>query len=214
MKVSGMIYMHRISDRRVGGIARENFRLFEKICGPNAMKNVLIVTTMWEDVELGIGEAREQELASKSVFFQTASQQGAKMERLYNNPESAKHVASMFLDNFYRRLQMQRELVDENKEVPETQAGLTLWDILRQQEERHKREMETLRQELQRETDRAEVNRLKSELKKTKEELRRVKKEEEKLQNGAGGIMRFLRAGYRIEYRVLLCWKVYRIMEP
>ena len=214
VKVSGVIYMHRISDRRVGGIARENFRLFEKICGEGAMKNVVIVTTMWEDVEENVGKAREQELATKSLFFQTAIQQGANMDRLQNNSESAKRVVSRFLPNPYRRLQMQRELVDENKQVPETEAGGILSDILRQQEERHQREMEKLREELQRESDRAEMSRLREELRRTRENLRRVKKDEEKLQAGAGGIRRFLRAGYRVEYRVLFCWKVYRILEP
>ncbi|KZT74202.1 P-loop containing nucleoside triphosphate hydrolase protein [Daedalea quercina L-15889] len=214
LKVSGVIYMHRISDRRVGGIARENFRLFEKICGEGAMKNVLIVTTMWEDVDERIGQAREQELATKSLFFQTAMKQGASMDRLQNNPDSAKWVVSRFLPNPYRRLQMQRELVDENKQVPETEAGGILSDILKQQQERHQREMNKLREELQRESDRAEMSRIREELRRTKEELRRVKRDEEKLQGGAGGILRFLRAGYRVEYRVLLCWKVYRILEP
>ncbi|KAH9931006.1 P-loop containing nucleoside triphosphate hydrolase protein, partial [Fomitopsis serialis] len=126
MLLSGVIYMHRISDRRVGGIAVENFRLFGKICGPSAMKNVLIVTSMWEDVPEEVGSAREQELASKPIFYQPAIEAGAQMIRHYNHAESARIAVSILLGNSAQMLQMQYELVEQKKQVPETAAGVDL----------------------------------------------------------------------------------------
>ncbi|KAH9829191.1 P-loop containing nucleoside triphosphate hydrolase protein [Rhodofomes roseus] len=210
--LSGVIYMHRISDRRVGGIARENFRLFRKICGPDAMKNVYIVTTMWDEVTEAVGQAREQELATKPIFFQPAIEHGARMLRHQNNAESARSIVASLIDaQSARKLQMQHELVDEEKGVPETAAGRDLSTLLREQEERHQRELQQLRDEM-RDAERVEIVRLREELKKTKDELRRIRRDEEKLQGG-NGVLRFLRAGYRVEFRVLLCWKVYRIIE-
>ncbi|KAH9925223.1 P-loop containing nucleoside triphosphate hydrolase protein [Fomitopsis serialis] len=211
IKLTGVIYMHRISDRRVGGIARKNFRLFGKICGPEAMKNVFIVTTMWEDVSEEVGQAREQELVSKPIFFQPAVAEGAKLVRHQKTAESAQSIVCSLINNAARGLQMQRELVEERRQVPETAAGCDLLAILVEQEERHQREMLNLREEIK-SAGKMEIVRLKEELKKVKEELRRVKGEEDKLRGG-NGLFRFLRVGWRIEYRVLLCWKVHHILE-
>lgn len=208
--LSGVIYMHRISDRRVGGIARENFRLFGKICGPKAMKNVLIVTSMWEEVSEEIGSAREQELASKAIFYQPAIEAGAKMIRHYNYAESARMVVSTLLANLAQKLQMQCELVEQKKQVPETAAGVDLLQLLREQEERYQRQLQDLVDEM-RDANRAEVMKLREELKKTREELRRTKKEAEKME--VGSVRRLLQAGFRVEFRTLFCLKVYRVLE-
>ncbi|KAH9931008.1 P-loop containing nucleoside triphosphate hydrolase protein, partial [Fomitopsis serialis] len=212
IKLTGVIYMHRISDRRVGGIARENFRLFRKICGPEAMKNVFIVTTMWEDVSEEVGQAREQELVSKPIFFQPVIAQGARIVRHQKTAQSAQSIVSSLIVNAARSLQMQRELVEERKQVPETAAGCDLKSILVEQEERHQREMRELKEEIK-DAEKAEIARLKAELNRVKDDLRRVKREEEKLRGG-NGLFRFLRVGYRVEYRVLFCWKVYHILGP
>ena len=212
--LTGLIYLHRISDRRVGGIARENFRLFRKICGASAMKNVFIVTTMWDDptVTEQIGRAREQELQAKEIFYQPAIREGARMVRHQNGAESAKAIVSSLLDGrLAEELQMQYELVEERKTVPDTAAGLDLFELFRGQEARHQEEIRRLRHDMMN-AGQEEIARLRDEVKRTKDELKRVKKEEEKLRGG-NGFLRFLRAGYRVEVRVLLCLNVYRTLE-
>lgn len=211
MKLAGVIYVHRISDRRVGGIARENFRLFRSICGTDAMRNVFIVTTMWEDVAEGVGAAREHELTTKPIFFQPAVEEGAQMLRHWNNAESAESIVRSLIEHSARTLQMQRELVDEGRPMPDTSAGRDLSAFLQEQEKRHQEELQKLKEDLKSARDR-EIKELKGELEKKKKELQKVRKEEEKLQP-RDGIRYYLKAGYRVEVRVLLCWKVYRIME-
>ena len=71
--------MHRISDFRVGGIARRNFSMFRNLCGDENLKNVVIVTNMWGEVDLPRGEAREQELRTDPQLFQPVMVQGAQM---------------------------------------------------------------------------------------------------------------------------------------
>ncbi|PCH42102.1 nucleoside triphosphate hydrolase protein, partial [Wolfiporia cocos MD-104 SS10] len=140
-KLTGVIYMHRISDVRVGGIARENFRLFKKICGRGAMKNVVIVTTMWDEVPEEVGARREQELASKSLFFKDALDDGAKMHRHCGQITTAQTSMSPFLRFLPETLQLQRELVDEMRVLPETTAGDELQRSLDEQADAHRRQM-------------------------------------------------------------------------
>ena len=60
--LSGVIYLHRITDRKLCGSSRKNLNVFRQLCGDEALTNVAIVTNMWENVEPATGVAREKEL--------------------------------------------------------------------------------------------------------------------------------------------------------
>ncbi|OBZ66326.1 hypothetical protein A0H81_13775 [Grifola frondosa] len=147
-KLTGIIYMHRISDFRMSGIARENFRLFRKTCGDDAMKNVVIVTNMWGEVKPERGEERERELMTKSIFFKDSLDHGARMHRHYNTIESAHTIIRLLIGNVPETLQMQRELVDEHKAIAETEAGVELRNELKRQEQRHRQELGEVQDEI------------------------------------------------------------------
>lgn len=189
-KLAGVIYMHRISDFRMGGIARENFRLFRKICGDDAMKNVLIVTTMWEDVTPETGASREQELATKSIFFKDAVDHGARMIRHYDTTESAKDVIELLLPNQPEVLLMQHELVYEHKRIPTTAAGIELRSEFKRQEEKREQKMIELRREMDDIRTRKEasyereIQELKTQCTDLQEQVRRIQDEMKKLAAG------------------------------
>jgi len=61
-KLNGIVYLHRITDSKIQGSATKNIRMFKKLVGNEAMKNILLVTTMWEKEELSVAEKREEEL--------------------------------------------------------------------------------------------------------------------------------------------------------
>ncbi|KZT01619.1 uncharacterized protein LAESUDRAFT_731032 [Laetiporus sulphureus 93-53] len=148
IKLTGLLYMHRISDVRVGGTARHSFRVFTKICGADALKNVTIVTTMWEDVKEDVGEGRERELAEKPIFFKDAIDGGAEMMRYYNNIGSAQRLMEAVLKRSPVELQIQRELVIEGKTLPQTAAGVELQTELERQVHDRLTEVEELRRHL------------------------------------------------------------------
>ena len=81
--------MHRISDTRVGGTAKRNLRIFQKLCGRDSFKNVVIVTTMWDKVTPEEGEQREQELQRSDSLFKPLMDEGATMVRHEGTRESA-----------------------------------------------------------------------------------------------------------------------------
>ncbi|KAG8800222.1 Translocase of chloroplast, partial [Serendipita sp. 400] len=63
-----ILYLHRISDIRMTGSLLKNLKIFVNLCGIQSMPNVVIVTTMWSNVDAQQGETREQELKNKMWF--------------------------------------------------------------------------------------------------------------------------------------------------
>ncbi|KAJ6513038.1 P-loop containing nucleoside triphosphate hydrolase protein, partial [Mycena sanguinolenta] len=148
-KLAGVIYMHRISDVRMGGISTHNFKMFRQLCGENTLRNVVIVTSMWSQVTPDVGEARELELASDERFLRPVMEKGARMLRSYNDVPSAQAIIRYLIGNQPRALRIQRELVDQGKDIGQTAAGEELNRELNAQIQRHKAEMAKLQQELQ-----------------------------------------------------------------
>ena len=89
-RLSGIIYLHSISDKRFTGVAGRNFNIFRKLCGDAALANVVLVTNMWGEVSPEVGEARESELSGN--FFKPVLDLGAQMVRHHNTVHSAHDV--------------------------------------------------------------------------------------------------------------------------
>ncbi|KAM6490517.1 P-loop containing nucleoside triphosphate hydrolase protein [Amanita muscaria] len=147
-RLSGVIYFHRISDFRVGGISRRNFKMFRQLCGDDNLKNVLIVTNMWGEVDPQIGLARENELSSTDIFFKPALERGAQFLRHDNTIESAYDIIRQVMKNHPITFQIQEELVDQKKDISETAAGIELNKELHEQAERHHKEIVELQKEM------------------------------------------------------------------
>jgi hypothetical protein len=81
IKLSGIIYLHRISDIRMQGSAKRNLLMFKKLCGDNALKSVILGTTMWDRVSELEGVAREKELISTPDFWGWMVSQGSRVFR-------------------------------------------------------------------------------------------------------------------------------------
>ncbi|KAJ3525844.1 hypothetical protein NMY22_g10407 [Coprinellus aureogranulatus] len=146
-KLAGVIYIHRISDFRVGGTSSRNFSMFRKLCGDSTLKNVVVMTNMWGEVSKELGEARERELASEDEFFKPVLDNDARMVRHDGTLASAQALIRHFLSNIPEALQIQREIVEEKKDILETAAGEALNKDLIEQRKRHEREMADLEQE-------------------------------------------------------------------
>jgi hypothetical protein len=146
--LAGVIYIHRISDNRMGGISTRNFRMFRKLCGDDTLKNVILMTNMWGEVSEEVGATREAQLSQDDMFFKPALQNGAKLLRHYNTPESAKNILKCIISNHPEALRIQRELVEEKKAISETGAGEILNEELRNLAEKHKEDMKTLEEDM------------------------------------------------------------------
>ena len=48
IKLSGLIYLHRITDERIGHSAKRNLTMMQNLVGDTNLKNVILVSTRWE----------------------------------------------------------------------------------------------------------------------------------------------------------------------
>ncbi|KAF7374719.1 hypothetical protein MSAN_00357200 [Mycena sanguinolenta] len=187
-KLAGVIYMHRISDVRMGGISTRNFKMFRQLCGENTLRNVVIVTNMWSQVAPDVGKAREAELASDERIFRPVLEKGAQMVRNDNDVPSAQAIIWYLIGNQPTALKIQRELVDQGKDIGQTAAGEELNRELNAQIQKHKAEMTKLLQELRgaysqaiRAKDKETKNELEIETRKLQAEMTRVQNDSKKL---------------------------------
>jgi hypothetical protein len=179
-KLAGIIYMHRICDDRFTGISVRNFKMFRKLCGESTLKNVVIVTNMWGRVENDVGEAREKELAE--VYFRIALEKGAQLARHHNTTHSAQEIIRRIMKNDPASLLIQRELVDERKDIKHTAAGEAVNEELNELIRRHEAEMIALREEMRialEEKDEWMKNALEEETRKIKIQMAKMKMESE-----------------------------------
>jgi hypothetical protein len=147
--LAGVLYFHRITDVRMGGTWMKNFGMFRKLCGDNALKNVVIVTNMWGEEDPQVGEAREAELAREDRFFKPVLDKGAKIARNENTVPSAERILRLILQNHPLPLRIQEELVTEGKKIAETDAGKELDRQLNEQIRKHQQEVKTLMEDMQ-----------------------------------------------------------------
>jgi len=120
VKLTGILYLHRIIDNRMGGVAFSNIKLFRLLCGDQAMRNVTLCTTMWDKVPLEEAEAREGQL--KGDFWNMMLESGAAMARHDNTPQSARDVIQRFLNLKEIDLDLQLEL-SKGASLADTTAG-------------------------------------------------------------------------------------------
>ncbi|KAI6010017.1 kinase-like domain-containing protein [Pisolithus marmoratus] len=86
--VSAMVYFHRITDNQMLWAPLKILRVLEKLCGKVVMPKVVLVTTMWDEVDDdGDGEERLNKL--KNTCWQMMISKGSKTFEYKNTGESA-----------------------------------------------------------------------------------------------------------------------------
>lgn len=154
-ELKGIIYVHRITDIRYSGCNVKTFEIFKRICGEDALKNVLLITSRWGEVDESLGAARERQL--RETFWAYMLARGSCMSRFHGDRSSAVSLASQLLVKESVVLRLQHEMIDEGLQLSETTAGSFVDDGLSQRLQDTKKEiqaLEKLRNEL-RESDRA-----------------------------------------------------------
>lgn len=133
-RLGGILYLHRITHNRVTGFGAHAFNLIKKICGPSAASSVALVTTWWDQLgqggeQYGQGIQREKELLETESFWGSMQQSGSRTMRWHGTSASARSVVASLLqvtDGRSPILQIQREIVDDGKELDDTEAGLEM----------------------------------------------------------------------------------------
>ena len=133
MKLGGVIYLHDISLSRMLGTTRKNLEVFQKLCGDDAFRSVILGTTKWGDVFKEDGDKRTQQL--RDNYWRDMVDQGSKVFKFEDSSKSAWTMVDSIVELNRSRaevLQIQRELVDARKLIPDTEAGQKLRNDLDQ----------------------------------------------------------------------------------
>ncbi|KAF8416815.1 P-loop containing nucleoside triphosphate hydrolase protein [Tirmania nivea] len=171
--LNGIIYIHSISETRMGGSGIRSLGIMERLTGSHNMDNVLLVSNMWDALRgtinndgqrltgQEVGELRECELQMSPEFWKGLIDQGAHISRHRGGSwESAHELIRRFLRHDANRgvgrpmkLLLQEELVDQNKRLEETKVGNYINIRLYERQQKLEKEISELRRKHQRGLD-------------------------------------------------------------
>ena len=108
--------MHDISQNRASKPTVDSYKWLQETCGRSAMRNLVIVTTMWDCASgtdhHGYYEGRERELQYGEPCYKTAFCSGASLRRHNDTQESALAILRLVASKPPMKLQCQVTLND------------------------------------------------------------------------------------------------------
>ncbi|RAH57074.1 hypothetical protein BO85DRAFT_373411 [Aspergillus piperis CBS 112811] len=148
--LNGILYLHRIMDNRMPGSAKRNLFMLKKLCGKDALRNTILVTTMWDCVDPADGDRREKQLITTPEYWGDMIAAGSQTLRHDNTYESAMRLINLYAGSHSTKekkvLAIQHEMVIEKKALDETDAGKAVEDALIKERSRWRRELDDLRE--------------------------------------------------------------------
>lgn len=146
--LSGIVYLHRITNTRVAGSARRALHLFQRICGEDNYKNVILATTFWNCIahceEIGVD--REHQLFSNEGFWKCMKEKGAQTTRLTRDYKTVLPALIEMAAKPKVTLVIQHEL-NEGCSLERTMAGLFINDDVAHLEREHERKTAKIRED-------------------------------------------------------------------
>ncbi|KAK3633082.1 hypothetical protein LTR56_015996 [Elasticomyces elasticus] len=128
--LSGLVYLHRISDNRLSGVARKNLRMFKALCGEKAMENVALATTFWDQEDGKVGVGRESELCKIDTLWKSMK----KRDSVFRH-DDGKHTARAIIEflvnkNSKVETDIVTEMRDGSTKLEQTTAGREVETLL------------------------------------------------------------------------------------
>jgi len=194
IKLTGILYLHRITDVRMSGTTFRNLRMFGQLCGDNPAPKVIFVTTMWDKTSTRQGEQknkreqkekeqrqreqRERELIKN--YWRPMLELGARTDRFLQNKENcAQDIIKRLLEpraSEATPLLFQKETVDQHRAIVETEAAKALYSQMNTLLFQHKAALAELQESARMLADlQKEEARIQSELDKTFADSRELK---------------------------------------
>lgn len=153
MKLTGIIYLQSIMEPRMTGSSLRNLKMFKQLCGKDPMRNVVLVTTRWgvasKAGQMTLAQQHEEQLATDAKFWGGLIELGARMERYEDSMASAWRIIDSLATHKPLPLQIQTELVDQQKDLIETAAGIAVNEEILKMEAEHKKEIAALHEEIE-----------------------------------------------------------------
>ncbi|KAE8441875.1 hypothetical protein EG329_004231 [Mollisiaceae sp. DMI_Dod_QoI] len=134
--ISGIIYLQRISDNRLGNSGTRNIEMFKALCGAKAWNKVFVVTTMWPKrygnhsaaYEEYLSEAERERQLGEGIWAEVLAGGGSLMRHETDSRGSALQILDEVLSGPRGEaiLAIQTEMVDQNLTLDQTTAGMVV----------------------------------------------------------------------------------------
>ena len=167
----------------MAGTPLKNLRMFEQLCSENAFQNIILATTMWDEIDEETGEAREEELKKK--YWRSMLERNSTTSRFLRTRESALVLIDPLIDkeNIRTSLLVQKEMVDMRKKLPAMSAGQELFSTMEELVRKHEDLLRRIRTKIKRadsdmmalERSQEEYERLQINLESMVKEMRKLK---------------------------------------
>ena len=169
------------------GSPHRNLRMFGELCGDQAVKKVVLVTTMWDKVKKDPAKhqdtynQRENQLFHN--YWKTMRDHGASIARFSNSAESAWQIIDTILKPHEAEvLLLQEEIVDLKRALNETHAGKILYSDLQRLLAEQRDTVRSLAEQARAQSNpqlarklEAELKRIQKDFDKTFNEIKRLK---------------------------------------
>jgi hypothetical protein len=183
IKLTGIIYLHRIIDIRLGGSGMKNIRMFKALCGDKGLESVVLATTFWSKVTLEVGEKRETQLCSTPKMWQKMTEKGSRVCRQDRGKASALEIIRYLIDlGRPTNLAIQEEM-SKGAKLEETAAGQEVHADLEKQKRDFEEQLRRLREDMAK-ADLEHQEDLEREMAEVREEQRQAIENERKLAAG------------------------------
>lgn len=147
--IHGVVFLHRITDQRMGGSALRNLRILQKLCGEAAYSHICLASTMWNQLEdEGVGISREQGLIENANFWAPMKAKGSIISRHRGTVDSAREIVETLIARGTTVLDIQKQMVDQRLDLDGTTVGQYLGEELLEARKKHEKELAELEQAL------------------------------------------------------------------
>lgn len=144
--------MQALTDRKMYGSTLRNLKMFRQLCGDSPLKNVVLATTGWGIAErsgnLQKAEDNEKQLETDSDFWEPLIKRGSKTARFTDTEESALEIIMGLAGRKPVTLQIQSELVIEEKKLIDTAAGNTVNEEMKKLKAKYQAEISKIQQDM------------------------------------------------------------------
>lgn len=151
LRLSGIVYLQRITDPRMTHGGRANLVMFRALCGDEPLRKVVLATTFWgQMVNREKALQHEEELRTNPDYWGDMLSKEAKMVRFDDTQESALSILRGLMEKEEKiSLQIQQEMIDQDLDLSQTTAGEFLNKELNAMAEKYQRDLERYKQEME-----------------------------------------------------------------
>jgi hypothetical protein len=140
VSIAGIVYLHRINEKRFTGANRLLLKILQSMCGQHFLPHVVLCTTMWDKIPdkavFSEAEARESELVGAEDLWNPLLARGAKYMRYTGDRASGFSIVEALLKHpSASKMELQLELRNPGCDVEDTLAGRVITAEIRRKEE-------------------------------------------------------------------------------